>query len=442
MIVIYESYLNGGLKINVKVDKQENSKVVLEFTMDKETFEKELDKAFHKNAKYFKVPGFRNGKVPRNVVEKVYGEGVLYETVIEDNVDDEYRKAVEDNKLEVVSKPELDVKQIGKGKDLIYTVTLFVKPEATVKKYKGLEVKKIDSKVSKKEVDAAIESDRQKNARVVSVDDRDLQKDDISTIDFEGFVDGVAFEGGKAENFELTIGSGQFIPGFEDQLIGMKIGEEKEINVTFPKEYHAENLAGKPAMFKVKLISIKSKILPELDDEFAKDVSEFETLADYRKDVEKKVKKQKEESAKNQKEIAVIDKLVENTEVVIPESMIDDEVESMSNQFASNLAYQGLDLKTYCMYMNTTEEEFKKNLRPEAEKNVKLKLALDAIEKLEDIKVEAKEIDEKIDELKKQYGSENTNDDLNKNENVRHYMEEKIKQDKLMKIIVDSAIEK
>ena len=428
--------------MNVKVDKQENSKVVLEFTMDKETFEKELDKAFHKNAKYFKVPGFRNGKVPRNVVEKVYGEGVLYETVIEDNVDDEYRKAVEDNKLEVVSKPELDVKQIGKGKDLIYTVTLFVKPEATVKKYKGLEVKKIDSKVSKKEVDAAIESDRQKNARVVSVDDRDLQKDDISTIDFEGFVDGVAFEGGKAENFELTIGSGQFIPGFEDQLIGMKIGEEKEINVTFPKEYHAENLAGKPAMFKVKLISIKSKILPELDDEFAKDVSEFETLADYRKDVEKKVKKQKEESAKNQKEIAVIDKLVENTEVVIPESMIDDEVESMSNQFASNLAYQGLDLKTYCMYMNTTEEEFKKNLRPEAEKNVKLKLALDAIEKLEEIKVEAKEIDEKIDELKKQYGSENTNDDLNKNENVRHYMEEKLKQDKLMKIIVDSAIEK
>ncbi len=428
--------------MNVKIDKQENSKVVLEFTMDKETFEKELDKAFHKNAKYFKVPGFRNGKVPRNVVEKVYGEGVLYETVIEDNVDNEYRKAVEDNKLEVVSKPELDVKQIGKGKDLIYTVTLFVKPEATVKKYKGLEVKKIDSKVSKKEVDAAIESDRQKNARVVSVDDRDLQKDDISTIDFEGFVDGVAFDGGKAENFELTIGSGQFIPGFEDQLVGMKIGEEREINVTFPKEYHAENLAGKPATFKVKLISIKSKILPDLDDEFAKDVSEFETLADYRKDVEKKVKKQKEESAKNQKEIAVIDKLVENTEVVIPEAMIDDEVENMSNQFSSNLAYQGLDLKTYCMYMNTTVDEFKKNLRPEAEKNVKLKLALDAIEKLEEIKVEEKEIDEKIDELKKQYGSENTSDDLNKNENVRHYMEEKLKQDKLMKIIVDSAIEK
>lgn len=428
--------------MNVKVDRQENSKVVLEFTMDKDAFEKELDKAFRKNAKHFKVPGFRNGKVPRNVVEKVYGEGVLYETVIEDNVDEEYRKAVDENNLYVVSSPELDIKQIGKGKDLIYTVTLFVKPDATVKKYKGLEVKKIDTKVSKKDVDAAIESDRQKNARVVSVEDRDLQKDDISTIDFEGFVDGETFEGGKAENFELTIGSGQFIPGFEDQLIGMKIGEEREINVTFPKEYHAENLAGKPAMFKVKLISIKSKILPELDDEFAKDVSEFDTLAEYKKDVEKKVKEQKEASAKNQKELAVIDKLIENTEVIIPDAMIDDEVENMSNQFSSNLAYQGLNLETYCQYMNTNIDDFKKNLRPEAEKNVKLKLALEAVEKIEEIKVEDKEIDEKIDELKKQYGSESTNDDLNKNENVRHYMEEKIKQDKLMAVIIDAAIEK
>ena len=428
--------------MSVKIDKQENSKVVLEFTMDKETFEKELDKAFHKNAKYFKVPGFRNGKVPRNVVEKVYGEGVLYESVIEDNVDDEYRKAVEENNLEVVSKPELDIKQIGKGKDLIYTVTLYVKPEATVKKYKGLEIKKIDTKVSKKDVDAAIEADRQKNARVVSIEDRELQKDDISTIDFEGFVDGVAFEGGKADNFELTIGSGQFIPGFEDQLIGMKIGEEKEINVNFPEEYHAENLAGKPAMFKVKLISIKSKILPELDDEFAKDVSEFETLADYRKDVEKKVKEQKEASAKSQKELAVIDKLIENTEVVIPESMINDEVEGMLEQFKSNLAYQGLNLETYCGFMNTDVEGFKNNLKPEAQKNVKLKLALEAVAKEENIKVEDKEIDEKIDELKKQYGNDNTSDDLNKNENVRHYMEEKIKQDKLMAVIVDAAVEK
>ena len=428
--------------MNVKVEKQENSKVVLEFTMDKDTFEKELDKAFHKNAKYFKVPGFRNGKVPRNVVEKVYGERVLYEAVIEDNVDNEYRKAVEENNLDVVSKPELDVKQIGKGKDFIYTVTLYVKPEAKVKKYKGLEVKKIDTKVTKKDVDAKLESDRQKNARITSVEDRKLQKDDISTIDFEGFVDGVAFEGGKADNFELTIGSGQFIPGFEEQLIGMEIGEEREINVTFPEEYHAANLAGKPAMFKVKLISIKEKILPELDDEFAKDVSEFETLDEYKKDLEKKIKEEKEASAKNAKEMAVIDELVKNTEVTIPESMIEDEVENMVEQFKANLSYQGLTLEQYCGFMNTDVNGFKTNLKPESEKNVKMKLALEAVAKVEDIKVEDKEIDEKIDELKKQYGSADTSDDLNKNENVRRYMEDKIRQDKLMKIIVDAAIEK
>ena len=410
--------------------------------MDKDTFEKELDKAFHKNAKYFKVPGFRNGKVPRNIVEKVYGERVVYESVIEDNVDDEYRKAVEENNLEVVSKPELDVKQIGKGKDFIYTVTLYVKPEAKVKKYKGLEVKKIDTKVTKKDVDARLESDRQKNARITSVEDRKLQKDDISTIDFEGFVDGVAFEGGKADNFELTIGSGQFIPGFEDQLIGMEIGEEREINVTFPEEYHAENLAGKPAMFKVKLIIIKEKILPKLDDEFAKDVSEFETLDEYKKDLEKKIKEEKEASAKNAKEMAVIDELVKNTEVTIPESMIEDEVENMVEQFKANLSYQGLTLEQYCGFMNTDVNGFKTNLKPEAEKNVKMKLALEAVAKVEDIKVEDKEIDEKIEDLKKQYGSADTSDDLNKNENVRHYMEDKIRQDKLMKIIVDAAIEK
>ena len=222
----------------------------------------------------------------------------------------------------------------------------------------------------------------------------------------------------------------------------MEIGEEREINVTFPEEYHAENLAGKPAMFKVKLISIKEKILPELDDEFAKDVSEFETLDEYKKDLEKKIKEEKEASAKNAKEMAVIDELVKNTEVTIPESMIEDEVENMVEQFKANLSYQGLTLEQYCGFMNTDVNGFKTNLKPEAEKNVKMKLALEAVAKVEDIKVEDKEIDEKIDELKKQYGSADTSDDLNKNENVRRYMEDKIRQDKLMKIIVDAAIEK
>ena len=282
--------------MNVKVEKKENSVVEIEFTMDKEQFNLELDKAYKANAKKFNVPGFRKGMVPRAVVEKTYGEGVLYEFVIENTVDEAYRTAVVENELDIVSRPELDIKQIGKDKDFIFVVTACVKPEAKVKEYKGIEVKKVSTRVLKKDVDEEIERIREKNARIVSVEDkkRALKNGDISVIDFEGFVDGVAFEGGKGENFELTIGSGQFIPGFEDQMVGMKAGEEKDVNVKFPDEYHAPDLAGKEATFKVKLHEIKEKILPELDDEFAKDVSEFDTLEDYKKDLNKKIKERKE----------------------------------------------------------------------------------------------------------------------------------------------------
>ena len=427
--------------MNVKIEKQENSKVVLEFTMSKEDFNIALDDAFKKNSKHFKVPGFRNGKVPRNVIEKTYGEGVLYESVIEDTVDEEYRKAVEENNLEVVSRPELDVKQIGKDKDFIYTVTFFVKPEAKVKKYKGLEIEKVNTKITKKDVEAELENVRSKNANIVSVDNRKLQQNDISTIDFEGFVDGVAFEGGKGENFELTIGSGQFIPGFEDQLVGMEIGEEREIQVKFPEEYHAENLSGKDATFKVKLISIKEKILPELDDEFAKDVSEFETLEDYKKDLEKQVKERKENQAKAERESKAIEKLVENVEVEIPEAMIQNEVDQMLQQFSQNLAYQGMTIEQYCEFTNTNLDDFKKSLVPNAEKDIKFKLALEYISKTENVQVEDKEIDEKIEELSKQYGSSDV-DSLKQNESARKYMREKILQDKTMNLIVDNVVEK
>lgn len=427
--------------MNVKIEKQEKSKVVLEFTMPKDDFNKALDKAFAKNAKHFKVPGFRNGKVPRNVVEKVYGEGVLYESVIEDTVDEEYRKALEENKLEPVSRPEMDVKQIGKDKDFIYTVSFYVKPEAKVSKYKGLEIEKVDVKVSKEDVEAELESVRNKNAEIKSVEDRKLQQNDISTIDFEGFVDGVAFEGGKGENFELTIGSGQFIPGFEDQLVGMEIGEEREIKVTFPKEYHAENLAGKDSTFKVKLISIKEKILPELDDEFAKDVSEFETLEEYKKDLKAKVKERKENQAKAERESKAIEKLVENVEVEIPEAMIEHEIEHMIESFAQNLSYQGMSMEQYLEYTNTKMDDFKESLKPNAIKDIKLRLALEFINKAENVVVEDKEIDEKIEELSKQYGSTDS-DSLKKNESVRNYMREKLIQDKTMALVVDSVIEK
>lgn len=427
--------------MSVKIEKQDNSKVVLEFTMSKEDFNKNLDKAFAKNAKYFKAPGFRNGKVPRAIVEKMYGETVLFDSVIEDTVDEEYRIAIEENNLEVVSKPELDIKQIGKDKDLIYTVTVFVKPEATVKDYKGIEVKKFNTKVSKKDIDNALEQARDKNARTVTVEDRALEMKDISTIDFEGFVDGVAFEGGKGENFELTIGSGQFIPGFEEQLVGMKIGEEREINVKFPDEYHAENLAGKDAMFKVKLISIKSKVLPELDDEFAKDISEFDTLEEYKKDVEKKLKEEKEKQAEADKEAQAIEKIVENTEVNIPDSMIEDQMEQMVEQFNANLSYQGLNLETYCKYLGTTVEAFKETLKPQATKDVKLKLALEYIAKTENITATDEDINAKIDELAKEYGNENA-DSLKNNENIKKYMSERVLQDKTLKVVLDNVVVK
>lgn len=427
--------------MSVKIEKQDNSKVVLEFTMSKEDFNKNLGKAFAKNAKYFKAPGFRNGKVPRAIVEKMYGETVLFDSVIEDTVDEEYRIAIEENNLEVVSKPELDIKQIGKDKDLIYTVTVFVKPEAIVKDYKGIEVKKFNTKVSKKDIDNALEQARDKNARTVTVEDRALEMKDISTIDFEGFVDGVAFEGGKGENFELTIGSGQFIPGFEEQLVGMKIGEEREINVKFPDEYHAENLAGKDAMFKVKLISIKSKVLPELDDEFAKDISEFDTLEEYKKDVEKKLKEEKEKQAEADKEAQAIEKIVENTEVNIPDSMIEDQMEQMVEQFNANLSYQGLNLETYCKYLGTTVEAFKETLKPQATKDVKLKLALEYIAKTENITATDEDINAKIDELAKEYGNENA-DSLKNNENIKKYMSERVLQDKTLKVVLDNVVVK
>lgn len=427
--------------MNVKVEKKEKSQVVLEFTMPKDDFSKAVDKAFTKNAKYFKVPGFRNGKVPRSVVEKMYGEGILYDSVIEDVVDKEYAKAVKDNNLEIVSKPELDIKQIGKDKDLIYTVTVCVKPEIVLEKYKGLEIKKVDTKVSKKDLDNALEEARNKNARIVTVEDRALENGDISTINFKGFVDGEAFEGGEAESFELTIGSGQFIPGFEEQLIGMKIGEKRDINVKFPDEYHAENLKGKDAVFSVDLISIKTKVLPDLDDEFAKDVSEFETLEDYKKDLKEKVAKHKEEHAKAERETQAIDKLIENVNVEIPDGMIDSQVDQTLEQFSANLSYQGLTIEKYCEYVGTSVEDFKKTMVPNAIKDIKFKLALEAIAKEEKIEVKDDEIDAKIDELVAQYGKDGVSD-LKKNENARNYMKEKLEQEKTLAIVLDNVVEK
>ena len=266
--------------MDIKVENKEKSQVVITFTLSKEEFNERLDKVFVKNAKRFSVPGFRPGKAPRNIIEKQYGADVLNYTVIEETADEDYSKAIEENNLEVVSRPELSIVKLSREEDTVYTVTVYVKPEATVKAYKGLEISYEKKKIAKADVDAEIERVRNQNARTISVDDRALENGDVSNIDFEGFKDGVAFDGGKAEGFDLTIGSNQFIPGFEEALIGMKIGEEKEINVSFPEDYHVKELAGAPVVFKVKLNSISKKELPELDDEFVKDVYEFDNLKD------------------------------------------------------------------------------------------------------------------------------------------------------------------
>ena len=428
--------------MNVKVEKKENSKVEIEFTMDKKEFNEELDKAFKKNASKFKVQGFRAGKAPRSVVEQVYGEGVLYEFVIENTVDDAYRTAVIENELEVVSRPELDIKQIGKDKDFVYVVTVFVKPEAKVSDYKGIEVKKASTRVLKKDIDEELEKVRNKNARIVSVEDRELKDGDISVIDFEGFVDGVAFDGGKGENYELTIGSNTFIPGFESQMVGMKIGEERDVNVKFPEEYHADNLAGKDATFKVKLHEIKERVLPELDDEFAKDVSEFDTLEEYKKDLNKKVKEDKERRATIEREQEAIDKFVEKVEVVIPEAMIDEEVDKMVEEMNANLSYQGLSIDQYVQYMGITLDDYKKEMRGQAEKRIKLTLGLEYVAKAEKIEATDDEIDAKIKELSAQYGNKENDDSLLKNENARNYMRQQISQEKTMKVITDNVVEK
>lgn len=427
--------------MNIKVEKKENSVVEIEFTMGKEQFNAELDKAYKQNAKKFKVPGFRAGMVPRAVVEQTYGEGVLYEFVIENTVDEAYRTAVEENNLEIVSRPELDIKQIGKDKDFVFVVNVCVKPEATVKDYKGIEVKKVSTRVTKKDVDAEIEKIREKNARIVTVEDRELKEGDISVIDFEGFVDGVAFEGGKGENFELTIGSGQFIPGFEDQMVGMKKDETRDVNVKFPEQYHSAELAGKDATFKVVLHEIKEKVLPEVDDEFAKDVSEFDTLEDYKKDLNKKVKAEKEARAKAEMEQEAIEKFIEKVEVTIPEGMIDSEVDKMVEEMNANLSYQGLNIDQYLQYIGISLEDYKKEMRGQAEKRIKLSLGLEVIAKEEKVEVTDDEIDARIKELAAQYGNKD-DDSLLKNENARNYMKQQLSQDKVMKVITDNVVEK
>ena len=347
--------------MNCKVEKTKNAnEVKLEITVDATKFDEAIKKVYFKSAKYFNIPGFRKGKAPMQIVEKYYGKEIFYEDAFNEVATEALDEAVKENNLEVVSRPDIDVTQIEKGKDLIFTAIMQTKPEAELGKYKGIEIKKIEYNVTDEDIEHELNHMQEHNSRLISIEDRPVEKGDIATIDFEGFVDGKAFEGGKAQNHDLEIGSNTFIPGFEDQIIGMKIDEEKDINVKFPDEYFSKDLAGKDATFKVKLHEIKKKELPKLDDEFAKDVSEFDTLKELKTSIKEKKQKQNDEKAKYETQDAIIKEVCKNMKVEIPSGMIELEVENMMKDIEQRLSYQGLKLEQYLQMMGKTKEDMQK----------------------------------------------------------------------------------
>ena len=424
--------------MNCKVEKTENAnEVKLEITVEAEKFENAMKKVYFQNAKYINIPGFRKGKAPMNIVEKYYGAQIFYEDAFNDVATQSYGEALDENNIDAVSRPVVDIVQMEKGKDLIFTAVVQVKPEVELGKYKGISLKKVEYKVEDKDVEKELKQMQDRNSRLVTVDDRPLENGDIATIDFEGFVDGVAFEGGKAEGHELEIGSGAFIPGFEEQLVGMKIDEERKIKVTFPKEYFSKDLAGKDATFKVKLHEIKKKELPELDDEFAKDVSEFDTLNELKASIKERLEKDNEQKAKYETEDAAIKAVCEEAKVDIPSGMIEMEVEHMMQDFNQRLSYQGLNMEQYLKMIGKTEDEIKKEYEPQAKDSIKSRLTLEAIKKAEKIEASDEEINEKLEEMAKNYGKKV--EEISDNENLKNYIKEGIESEKAIDFIVKNA---
>jgi trigger factor len=422
-----------------KVEETKNAnEVKLEITIEAEKFEEAIKKVYFKSAKYFNIPGFRKGKAPMQIVEKYYGKEIFFEDAFNEVAGDALEEAVEENKLEVVSRPDIDVTQIEKGKDVIFTAVMQTKPEAELGKYKGIEIEKIEYNVTDEDIEHELGHMQEHNSRLISIEDRPVESGDIATIDFEGFVDGKAFEGGKAEGHDLEIGSNTFIPGFEDQIIGMKIDEEKDIQVKFPDEYFSKDLAGKDATFKVKVHEIKKKELPKLDDEFAKDVSEFDTLKELKEDIKQKQQKQNNEKAKYETQEAVMKAVCENVKVEIPSGMVEMEVENALKDMEQRLSYQGLKLEQYLQMMGKTQEDLKKEYEPQAIEGIKSRLALEAVIKAEKIEATNEDIDEKLKEMAKNYGKEN-DEEFMKNENVRKYIKEGLASEKALEFLVKNA---
>ncbi len=389
--------------MSVQVEKSEKNMAKLTIEVPAEELDKAITEAYKKQKSSFNIPGFRKGKVPQVMIEKMYGAAVFYEDAANILLPQTYPAAADESGLDIVSRPTIDFVQLEKGKSFIYTAEVAVKPEVKLGKYIGVTVTREAVEVTEDEINAEIEKERQSNARTISVEDRAIENGDTAVIDFEGFVDGVAFEGGKGENHPLEIGSGSFIPGFEEQLIGKNVGEDVEVNVTFPEDYHSEDLAGKAAVFKCKIHEVKVKELPELDDEFAQDVSEFDTMDEYKASVENKIKEQKEEAQKHNQEDEAIKKIIEDSEMDIPDPMVDTQVDEMINQFAQSMQQQGLSLQQYMQITGVTMDGLREQVRPDALSRIQSSLVLDAIVEAEKIEISDEQVEEDLKKMSEMY---------------------------------------
>jgi trigger factor len=425
--------------MKVKVEDVEKNVKLLEIEVDKEKFDEGLKKAFQKNKNHFMIPGFRKGKAPMHIVTRQYGEEILYEDTINDMCPKIYDDAIEQEKLEPVDRPEFDIKTIGKDENLVFTVKVTVKPEVKLGEYKGLEIEEKKAKVSAADVNDELSKMQERNARLIPVEDRAVENGDTANIDFEGFKDDVAFEGGKAEGHNLEIGSNSFIPGFEEQIIGKNKGDEFDIEVTFPEKYQQEDLAGQKAVFKIKINDIKKKELPELDDDFAQDISEFDTLDEYKKDIKKKLMETREKQVKSSMENEVIKKAADVSEVEIPDCMIERRIDDMLNEFDMTLRYQGMSLDAYFQSMGITKDEFRKTRKEDAENDVKAQLVLEAISEKEKIETNDEDFKKELEEMAKSYNRKVEDIEKTLTDEYRDNIKDGIKNKKTIALLLEAA---
>ena len=419
--------------MSVQVEKLEKNMAKLTIEVDAAQFEDAMKKAFNKNKNKFNIPGFRKGKAPRAMIEKMYGEGIFYEDAADEAINATCMQAMDESGLEIVSRPEVAVEQIGKDKPFIYTALVAVRPEVILGEYKGIEVEKADASVTAEDVEAELKKVQEQNARLLNVEDRPVADGDKTVIDFEGFVDGKPFDGGKAEDYDLTIGSHSFIDTFEEQLIGRNIGEECEVNVTFPEEYHAPELAGKPATFKVTVKEIKVKELPALDDEFAGEVSEFETMDEYKKDIEAKILERKQKEAATENENRVVDKVAANASLEIPDKMVESQIDNMVQDTARRMQGQGLSMDMYMKYTGMTMDTMRDQMRPQALKRIQTRLVLEEVVKAEDIQVSDERLDEELAKMAAAYQMEV--------DKLKEYMSDRDKEQMKEDLAVQEAVD-